>query len=321
MNLESVDQVFGRNANKWVWSAQPRWLFNEDGSERADLEPVEAISDIDFEDERGWWTCHPETRAGDLAVIYRSAGTRDREFPVRGPKDLAYVVLATSDAFPLDREPFAVEAGFGRHFGCYQRFVAKIEPPIGLQELRSDPVLREWPALKASFVRAAMPMPEPCWRRLLEIAGVRASRVPSDVRGTVRTLAPVYMERELEDWLAQNLHVLRQHGLDLDLIAQQVFCKGHDGKIDILCRSRHDHRHYVVIELKVGEVRRDAVGQVLGYLGWVRDTTGASEVTGVLIGASQHRQVPYALAEVASKVQWISWSSIELPRTMRRHVV
>ena len=49
-----------------------------------------------------------ETRRGDLAVIYRSSGDRDRGYPVRGPKDLAYVFLVTSRrAFPLRDEPAA----------------------------------------------------------------------------------------------------------------------------------------------------------------------------------------------------------------------
>ncbi|MDA0179319.1 PDDEXK nuclease domain-containing protein [Solirubrobacter phytolaccae] len=271
------------------------------------------MAEIDFDDENGWWTCHPETRAGDLAVVYRSAGARDSEFPVRGPKDLAYVVLATSDAFRLDENPLAVDAGFGRHYGCHHAFVAKIDPPIRLAELRADLVLSAWPALKASFVRAAMPMPEQVWQRLLEIAGVVAGRRPSNAVTGHRPLKPVRTELELENWLAQNLSVLREHGLDLELIGQQVFCKGHDGTIDILCHLKDEPRHYVVIELKAGEVRRDAVGQILGYVGWVRNAPDAIDVTGVLIGQSQHRQVPYALAEVVSRVRWISWDSIEFP--------
>lgn len=95
MDLREVDRRSGGGARKWVWSARPRYVLEEDGTERPDLEPVEDVSDDDFEDETGWWTCDPDTAVGDLAVIYRSSGIQDPDYPVRGPKDLAYVALAT----------------------------------------------------------------------------------------------------------------------------------------------------------------------------------------------------------------------------------
>lgn len=319
MDLREVDRRFG-GRRKWVWSAQPRFVFDEDGNERPDFEAVEDVGDEAFEDETGWWTCHPDTKAGDLAVIYRSSGNKDPNFPVRGPKDLAYVALVTSEPpFALDRDPFAIKQGLADKYGCHCVIVAKIEPSVGLGELRADPVLRDWPALKASFVRAAMPMPEDVWRRFVEIAASDERSAPPrrPRRRRLSTIERRYLERELEDWLTESLSALRSHGLDLELVGRQVYCEGHEGTMDVLCRRAGGRADFVVLELKVDEVRRDAVGQILGYLGWLRSRPEVSEATGVLIGGWQHPQVPYALAEVDAKVQWISWDAVDLPADLR----
>ncbi len=319
MDLREVDRRYG-GSRKWVWSAQPRFVFEDDGTERPDLEPVEDVGDEAFEDETGWWTCHPDTKAGDLAVIYRSSGNKDPDYPVRGPKDLAYVALVTSEPpFALDRDPFAIEQGLGGKYGCNVLIVAKIEPPVGLAELRADPVLRDWPALKASFVKAAMPMPDAVWRRFVEVAA-SDGRSPSARRPQRRrssTLERRHIERQLEDWLTESLDALRPHGLDLELVGRQIYCEGHEGTMDVLCRRAGGRAEFVVLELKVDEVRRDAVGQILGYLGWLRRRREVSEATGVLIGGWQHPQVPYALDEVDAKVQWISWDTLDLPGDLR----
>lgn len=324
MDLREVDRRFGKGAHKWVWSARPRYVFDEDGSERPDLEAEEHLSDEDLEDETGWWTCHPETAIGDIAVIYRSLGRQDPDYPVRGPQDLAYVVLATSDAFALDQDPFAIGEGFADKHGCHHVILAKIEPPVGLGELRADPVLRDWPALKAGFVRAAMAMPEQIWQRFVEIATTdeRPHKPPGRPRRPLRLRRPSIerrrIESELEVWLAENLDVLRPSGLHLELVGRQVYLEGHEGTMDLLCRRTDRRDEYVVLELKVDEVRRDAVGQVLGYLGWLRQQSEVSQATGVLIGGWEHTQLPYALSEVDEKVQWITWDDVDLPLDVRR---
>ena len=270
MDLREVDRRYGDRA-KWVWSARPRYVLEVDGSERLDLEPVDEVVEDDLEDETGWWTCDSRTEVGDLAVIYRSSGNQDPDYAVRGPKDLAYVTLVTSDAFPLDGNPVAIEEGFAKKHGCRHVVVAKIEPPIALTELRGDPVLREWPAFRAGFVKAAMSMPDEVWRRFVELAAgdERPPSTPTRPRRQRRQLKPALerrrIELQLETWLAQHLEVLLPHGFDLEFVRRQGYLCGHEGTLDLLCRRADQADAHVVLELKVGEVRRDAVGQLLGY--------------------------------------------------------
>lgn len=97
------------------------------------------------------WACHRDTRAGDLAVLYRS----------RLAKDVAYRFRATSDAI-RDAETWTCEA----------EVLDRLPRPVGLAELRADPVTSAWPALRASFVRTAFPVPGDVWERLLAMGGI-----------------------------------------------------------------------------------------------------------------------------------------------------
>lgn len=73
----------------WVWVTRPEFYLDDSGDERADLEPG------NLELGEGWWTCHPDTRTGDLILLYRTA-----------PKsDIAYLFEAASDARVLDDRP------------------------------------------------------------------------------------------------------------------------------------------------------------------------------------------------------------------------
>nr|WP_246326383.1 EVE domain-containing protein [Actinomycetospora corticicola] len=97
------------------------------------------------------WACHRDTRPGDLAVLYRS----------RRAKDLAYLLRATS-------EP-AYEPG-PRPWNCAAEVVRRLEPSIPLADLRADPVVAGWSALRASFVRTGSPVPDEVWDRLMAMA-------------------------------------------------------------------------------------------------------------------------------------------------------
>jgi len=292
MDVREVDQRWGATAAKWVWSARPRYLFEDDGTERADLEPVDEVIAEDYSDELGWWTCDRKTEMHDLAVIYRTAGKADDL--VRGPKDLCYVCLAVSDAFRLADDPLA--GAFSKHFGCRCVVVARFEPPIRIAELRADPVIRDWGALKAGFVKAAMPMPANIWTRLVEMTGSpRAPRRPP-VTGRATPRLPERQRRRvegrLEDWLEAHPQALREVGLDVVVHQRQMLCvPDHNGTIDLLCRRAGQDGDFVVVELKAEEIRREAVAQALGYVGWLRSQPGVRTVTALIIGLDLHPQV------------------------------
>jgi predicted RNA-binding protein with PUA-like domain len=123
-----------------VWVVRPSCYLDERGDEDPKLRP--GTSGLR-------WACHRDTRAGDLAVLYRS----------RQAKDLAYLFRAVSDA----------EAD-GDVWACEAEVVERLPRPVGLAELRADPVTATWPALRASFVRTAFPVPDDVWERLVALS-------------------------------------------------------------------------------------------------------------------------------------------------------
>lgn len=74
----------------WVWITKPEFYLNADGEERECLTP-DPKQDHDF----GWWTCHKETKMGDLALLYRT----------KPKSDIAFLLEAKSDARVLEEEP------------------------------------------------------------------------------------------------------------------------------------------------------------------------------------------------------------------------
>jgi predicted RNA-binding protein with PUA-like domain len=126
----------------WVWATRP-----------------EAYPDLDLPE--ATWCCSPATRTGDLGVVYRS---RER-------KDVSHLVAVRSDAAPDD----------GRRPVCQVRIAARFPEPLPLARMRADPVLRDWPALRAGFVQRCFPVPAAVWTRLCELLAIGA---PDTTNGT-----------------------------------------------------------------------------------------------------------------------------------------
>lgn len=322
MDVRELDRRWGATASKWVWSARPRYVFEEDGSEREDLEPVDEVLPEDYSDESAWWTCDPKTEMHNIAVIYRNAGTNDPDFPVGGPKDLCYVCLVLSNPFPLADNPLAGE--FAEHYGCRYIVLARFQPPIGIGELRTDPVTRDWGALRAGFVKAAMPMPDQIWHRLVEMA--EAHRPPRRGSGRRRRRLPEgerhRLEQRLEDWLEVHPEELAKVALNVAVERRQVLCSpGHDGTIDLLCRHTDQPGSYLVVELKSEEIKRDAIAQVLGYVAWLRSRTGIGDVTALVIGLDPHIQVPWVLKTLPQGlVELAHWGQFNVPVDLAREL-
>jgi hypothetical protein len=121
-------------SGRWVWTSRP------------DAEAELGIG------ERSW-CCSPVTRAGDLGVVYRS---RER-------KDVSHLVAVRSDADLSGERP-----------ACRVRVVARFPEPLPLARMRADPVLQQWPALRACFVQRCSPVPDAVWARLCELLPIDA---------------------------------------------------------------------------------------------------------------------------------------------------
>jgi hypothetical protein len=313
VEIEEIDQRWGATATKWVWAARPRYVLERDGTEREDLQPVDDVTPQDYSDQTGWWTCHPDTKLGNLSVIYRSEGKTDPGYGIRGPKDLRHICLATSDAFPLADDPLAGE--FSEHHGCRYVVVGGFDPPIGIDDLRADSVTQAWSALRAGFVRSSMLMSEQVWRRLIEMSQTAPG---AGGAATAPRLTPAErrdLERRLEGWLEAHPEALCRLGIDVTVQERQMLCNpGREGTIDLLCLRNDQQSSYVAVEIKADEVKRDAVAQVLGYVGWLRSRPEVERATGLVIGLEQHIQVPWVLGVLPRGVVRVAhWSELDLP--------
>jgi hypothetical protein len=105
----------------------------------------------------------------------------------------------------------------------------------------------------------------------------------------------IQMERDLEDFLVNNLHLIEE-GLEL-----YIDERGRDGRhyptdvgeIDLLCKNNED---FVVIELKKGRTCDVVVGQISRYIGWVRENLSEGhDVRGIIIVHEFDPKLKYAV--------------------------
>lgn len=110
------------------------------------------------------------------------------------------------------------------------------------------------------------------------------------------------LERDLQRFLARNLGVI-ENGLRPDPSYQLEEYTIDVGRIDLLCRdSRGD---WVVIELKADWAGDDAVGQILGYMSWVREhLPDGANVRGIIVCKN-------TTGRVKAAIKWVPNLSIK----------
>jgi hypothetical protein len=249
---------------RWVWVTRPEHYANEDLSDREDLDPsVEP-------DAGGWWTCHKNTRRGDLILMYR---TRPRS-------DLKYLIRAESGAYSIADDEDAYEQGWD--YGCDYRVLYTFREPLTLADLRADPYLEDWGAPRSNFRQRVYKIPDEAWSRLVSLI---SEREPAARALLVSRSLPIDFinEKELEDRIEAEPSLLRPFGYDLEVRERQRVCEGHGGRIDLLCYDRRRKR-YVVIELKNVRAGQNTFGQITSYIGWAQQRiAGGRPVDGLVI--------------------------------------
>jgi len=258
-----------------VWVADQRSYLDEEGNERADLDPRNELAN------EGWWTCHKDTKKGDLILLYRS----------RMKKDIGYLIQAGSDAYSITDDNIA--SSWGWDYGCNDNFLYKFNSPLALDSLRENPYLQDWGALRGNFQKRVYEIPEQHWKRL-SILLAEQNRGYKSFLSTIekgRVSSAILLEEELEEALVNDLSRLRPFGFDLELCSlkkdgfsgRQYVCIGHGGRIDLLCFDRKK-KQYVVIELKNVRATQNTFGQICTYLGWVKENiSDAKNVIGLVI--------------------------------------
>lgn len=257
----------------WLWVTRPEYYLDEWGNDREDLDPKNNI------DNDGWWTCHKNTKKGDLILLYRSAIKRD----------IGYLIQAESDAYFIGDEDYAVEQGWD--YGCDDRFLFKFENPLTLQEIRENPYLLDWGAFRGNFQKRVYEIPADHWHRLNQILVQKNKGYESFLQNLEKTIVAksILLEEELEDALVEDLSLFKPFGYDLELyksdgiLGRQLVCKGNGGRVDMLCYDRIK-KQYVVIELKNVRAGQNTFGQICNYVGWVQERiAGNKPVIGLVI--------------------------------------
>lgn len=79
----------------WLWVTGPENYLDDEYQEWSRLDLADA-----------WWTCHKDTRKGDLALLWRSRRLTSSEVKRRiGPEsDIGYLFQVRKDAYPSDEE-------------------------------------------------------------------------------------------------------------------------------------------------------------------------------------------------------------------------
>ena len=268
----------------WVWSTHPT------------DEHVEALVGRE-----GWWTCHADTKRGDLALVYLTSPLREIGFLVEATSDAALVPTNSKNPGPWDGD---YACGFITH--------AEFGSPLTLSEMKTDRLLRdEFTALRGNFQQRVYAVTPVVWARLI---GTLTKANPASAKAVRRAerhrvAKQVLLEAQIEDALEANLDVLRPTW-KLRLDDRQFPCSGL-GFIDLLC---HDRRGPVVIELKRGRATADAAAQCAAYMGWIGRNMAAKAdtVRGIVISDGYDHRFQFVL-EAMPDLHHVELGSISGP--------
>lgn len=256
----------------WQWVTKSEYFLESDGTERKDLDPFYDS------DPGGYWTCHKDTRIGDLILLYRAGKKNGITY-----QDIKYLIQAQSDAYTIDYDEYAFEHGW--QYGCDYKPLFKFENSINYHELKEDPYLEDWNALRGRFQGIVFRTEERHWKRLQDLF---VEKNP-EYKEFLKSFKPKEVidicssEKELEDKLSKNISALKKFGYDLKLTGRQVRCLGQGGRIDLLCEDKKDGS-IVIIELKIVKATRNTFGQISNYIGWaIKRKANGKNVKGIVI--------------------------------------
>lgn len=107
-------------------------------------------------DDQFVWSCHVDSRPGDIALLYRADLF----------KDFSHVFRIDSDAFD---DP-DIAARYNDALACDCTLRATLQHPISLDQIRRDSVLSKWPAAQVGFHGTAFPIERTEWRAFVALS-------------------------------------------------------------------------------------------------------------------------------------------------------
>ena len=245
----------------------------------------------------GTWTCHAETREGDLSLLYRKSPE----------SNIAYIFQVVSDAYSLRDDREARDKGW--QWACEYKCIGALEHPLAIGDMRDADDLSGWNALRRNFQGSGgtWEVPEDVWRVLIERMSadnpIQGNRLELRIRAIEGRLEK---ESELEDWIiADDLESLRAAGFKLKLYTdkltgrtgRQFVCRPQRWRIDLLCtRRRLLWSELCVVELKRVPADRSTFGQITAYMGWVSEHLAGplTGVRGLVISDGKDESFDYA---------------------------
>lgn len=239
----------------WLWVTRPEHYLDNKRREPRYLDPERCIGLDD-------WTCHKETKRGDLALLWRT----------HPYCDIAYLFQAKSDAHENRNYPDEVRRGW--LYSCDCRPIFRFEQPLSLGRIKSDPHLENWNALRANFQKLVFRFDLPIWRHISNLLTVDNPSFQAALKKVSgRISLEIRTEEELEERLASNLAMLKpRYNLEIwhdenGVSGRQYICKGY-GRIDLLCTDKR-RGTFTVIELKNTPANDMVFSQIHGYMSWV----------------------------------------------------
>lgn len=111
----------------------------------------------------------------------------------------------------------------------------------------------------------------------------------NDIEETIE--ASLSLERDLHSYLAAKIDIIEA---GLKIVENGVEFQTNAGRIDILAKDKNDH--LVVVELKAGRAKDNAIGQIIGYMGCIPTIEQFQNipVRGILISSGFEQRVVYA---------------------------
>ena len=126
--------------NHWAWSTHPT------------ADHIQTLNGGS-----GWWTCHADTRHGDLAIVYLTTPMRH----------LAYLVKATTDAVIAETDP-SNPSDWAGYSSCGFQTITPFAHPLTLAEMKADRILAAgFSALRGNFQMNSYRVPIDIWNRVL----------------------------------------------------------------------------------------------------------------------------------------------------------
>ncbi|PML46535.1 hypothetical protein BCT75_23470 [Vibrio lentus] len=136
----------------------------------------------------------------------------------------------------------------------------------------------------------------------IEVPGftsVEATDEDNDVQESID--ASLSLEKDLHSYLARNISDIED---GLSVVEGGIEYALDAGRIDILAKDKTDQ--LVVIELKAGKAKDSALGQLLGYIGCLSESSSTSNIRGILVASDFDKRVVFG-AKALSNVKLVRY--------------